>query len=245
MTSYFFVLILHTQCPAHFCSLCGMSGDALRMVRCFGCKINAFHVSKCEPGGILELQKDQSGYAASRILCPSCVVKGGKAPDVKFALNANRSHKIFSLLESGKYLLGEVEELYGDGKSYSPPRIKSIGGEMGKPYYYFGSHEKGGGCDWVLPELKNKMHTRIRIDYNGIVIIEYALNSPKPFTYINGIQLQQRQQRVLKDGDQFAIGKGLYRYKAYVHEWPQGELEYNVCPPAVKRIKLTMAVPHS
>lgn len=226
-----------------------MSGDALRMVRCFGCKVNAFHVTKCEPEGILELQKDDSGFASSRILCPSCVVarhNNGTLPPVK-DLNtlleaANRSHKVFTLLASGKYILGEIEEVDDKGSNFTPRKIKQIGGEMGKPFYYFGSHDKGGGCDFILPTLKNKLHTRIRINHEGVISMEYALNSPKPFTYINGRILQVKEVHTLHDGDKFTIGQRHFTFRAVHNNWPAGPLDashhqnYDVCP---------VTVPHS
>lgn len=222
-----------------------MSGDALRMVRCFGCKVNAFHVTKCEPEGILELQKDDSGFASSRILCPTCVIaryKNGTLPPVK-NLNslieaAKRSHKVLKLLASGEHILGEIEELSDDGKYCVPRKIKQIGGEMGKPYYYFGSHDKGGGCDFILPNLKNKLHTRIKINHEGIISMEYALNSPKPFTYINGRMLQIREVHVLHDGDKFTIGQRNFIFRGVHNHWPSGEYDENqddqpICQPAV------------
>ncbi|MED6307866.1 MAG: hypothetical protein VX563_07625, partial [Planctomycetota bacterium] len=220
-------------CPAHFCSLCGMSGDALRMVRCFGCKLHAFHVTKCEPEGILELQGDDSGAVSQRILCPSCVVARpeqqlsisaygytdramAKAREATFLDGARRSKKREDLLASGRYTFGRIEELRilgGEFVSHNPPRVRTLGGEDGKPYYYFGAHDKGGGCDWVLRDVRNKLHTRIKIDHNGVVTMEYALMAPKPLTYINGEPLAVRSVHPLADGDTFTIGITSFSYR--------------------------------
>ena len=47
---------------------------------------------------------------------------------------------------------------------------------VGKAIFHFGSHKKGGGCDFYIPVQNVKFHSELKVLPDGNVIIAYCHN---------------------------------------------------------------------
>lgn len=47
---------------------------------------------------------------------------------------------------------------------------------VGKSIFHFGSHRKGGGCDFLLPVANVKFHSELKVLIDGNVVVGYCHN---------------------------------------------------------------------
>ncbi|KAK3279903.1 hypothetical protein CYMTET_12232 [Cymbomonas tetramitiformis] len=171
-------------CPTHFCAACNISGDALKMLKCWHC-VSAWHVN-CLPVGSQTMQENpkdcvcrecslwstsvrdvgvRAGSAgAASSSAASLLITGAESSTVPFP---SRSHKR-PLVSDGRLLVEDA----GPSTLVWDARIVVLNADgtrgpvtdlQGQQIFTFGPHKKGGGCTWFAPATGCKIHTKIHV----------------------------------------------------------------------------------
>ena len=180
-------------CPGHFCHECHLSGDALRMLRCSNCGMHAYHASHVRWDHCLKVASDKN------LICPYCTYK---------AFHPEGAAAMPDLLTYTPTLdaptVGRVRKLSPGGASASQLFL------VGKKRFLFGSHTKGGGCDFMLNLKGIKFHSEIVAEAPGRYRIRCNAAGPqarcKVPLVVNRKIVNGPKGAWLKDGDRFEIG---------------------------------------
>lgn len=258
-------------CPAHFCQSCHLSGDSIKLLRCWCCP-RAYHVH-CLPVGARKLnprnvqcaycqvsfreekqrqeeraRQDGSWHdrwradaaqllgAARRALkdpqsvvvastpeeCPVAAVSGGFKwkPKVKKRRLNPESSGMVGVGDGGEqeersrpkqeWIFEIVQKERGagvDGAGTSQ-RGGSATPLVGKDHWHFGTHTRGGGCDFPVSISGVKFHSKLVVNADKLVLS--FLHAPTRVTppYVNGHPCEPGSKKVyrLKHGDEIQIG---------------------------------------
>ncbi len=187
-------------CPGHFCHECHLSGDALRTLRCSNCNLHAYHVNHVRWDHCLKVASDKN------LLCPFCSYKSFH-PEGASAMPDLLTYT--PTFEVGK-TLGRVSKFKG-AQTHSPLML------AGKKRFLFGSHTKGGGCDFIMNLKGVKFHTEITAESPGKYVIKSsAFHANKPGglpLLLNGLVLGANVEKCLKHGDVFEIASHKFLFE--------------------------------
>ena len=189
-------------CPGHFCHECHLSGDALKIVKCSNCNIHAYHMNHVRWNHCLKVASDKN------LICPYCTYnsfapKGAsQMPDL--------------LTYTPTYDSGEI----GRVTKWNGSKVLSQLVLVGKKRFLFGSHSKGGGCDFTFQIKGVKFHSEITAESPG----RYSITSNA--TGIRGtIPLILNDEMIpggetvdLKHGDTFEIGSNKFMFEFIAKE---------------------------
>ncbi|XRB15211.1 PHD-type domain-containing protein [Pseudoscourfieldia marina] len=145
-------------CHAHYCANCRMSGDALRLKQCYVCR-RSFH-QEClyDEHNVFSLNTGAYNVTsgAAIIKCAECV--SAKERRVNGDANPKRIVRYHIPLETYEKSHGWVHELASNGSIVQSKELK------GRPLFTFGTHQKGGGVDFLTPPpVANKLHTFLQL----------------------------------------------------------------------------------
>ncbi|QDZ17866.1 hypothetical protein HOP50_01g03720 [Chloropicon primus] len=183
-------------CPGHFCHECHLSGDALRILRCSNCNMHAYHASHVRWDHCVKVASEKN------LICPYCTYNAFHpegASAMPPLLTYTPTFEPGSVVGRVKKISGQAAELF----------------LVGKKRFLFGSHTKGGGCDFVLNLKGVKFHSEIVAESPGKYYIRCNAGGSKckaPLV-LNHVVITGGERVYLKDGDDFDIGSNKFVFE--------------------------------